>query len=1259
MSKFDTHGGYFAPKDYLKVNEGGSHEENPNGGVQIGVDPEGTPNLLEEGEPVYKDYVYSDNISAEREFLEQNNLPGKYEGKLYSKIADDILTEAEERPLDPISRNGLEALLGRLADAQEGQKQAKEQRDLEDELANLSPEELDQLEAMLAQEQPIGTDNPMYGEGPVGAQGEPGIPPEQMMGPAEPMPVEGIPMMANGGPLGKLDPFLKKRFPDEPSMQQQFEYTLLKDMVPEMPDFYPYDFKTRVKAQRAINDEISRQKFVERMRKREDVEKKIIDKLDEFDDKYLGNRFIREYERGPRVGEKKFGIFANGGPKKTMAEEIASEILARADARDRLMKGASGVDNTDFPLVTEHPDLDLALAIAQPGSVLTKAMAPSVYKGMINGISNGEPAYMFFSPMAKITGAKSALTAADISNMKWKIADYGKEITSAEAELASLKKELELIKKGGPGSRDVIKSGIEKANERIRFAKRERARLRGQLPKESSTPNAAEAETEKAAETSAKSNERTPLGHALRTAFNPLYVGNQIRKNMAGSNWKWPATIAGGAVGAVPSTVVYGGLKKLGKGVIDAYFKTPAGVDSGMLTPYTGYYSDEGMDEFNFNDEPTGSLKALGGNINRSNDSGKKNLFYEGGRPHVYRYSVTPSSMPRTESNFKMLPWIYDDYKTPWLDLDASNNLYGIIGTLDGTLYDLYGDQIMGDFPAPYADYQAYYNATSGSGATDNGSKYASTVGDSSSPASSGVVSSGSTATRGASSSRSGSIPFDRSIDGNAFEAREFYQNFLKYMLGNRDSEDSARWRQRIQDEIKRSGSSYVLKDFDDWYRLATDKNVGPVHRATEKIAQEYIDSLAGSASGNAGNGTLSYSAARIPQAPNLTLPFSGVPDKLSLPLTGPLYDINTNTGYQVEGASLGLPEFSLRNPFATTGVDPKDPLGRNMARTETEVDGVAIGHPDPFAVNSSATTGGNDVTYTGPEINPATVVGDTEKNTGSGLLPTWPRYAGAIGSGLLGLYNAFQEPDRYRAPRINLQLPEGRINLQNQVYNPIDQNMIANAQIAQGNATNRALRNSGLGASTASAVLAADNNTTGNLGTGFLQTWDANNQRRNAVIAANNQAEAQRANFDYTVDSARKQILNNAAVRNAQNDFLAQRLNYQAEGDKYTAISNQISNGLKALSGIGQENFAMNQINTNPAFLGYGVGAHGGMYYNPNTGRYERIEPIRPATAEPVSSRPPVLMSYPRDYRLELLSNPTLYPGYEMTLNGLKKKNR
>ena len=114
MRKFDTHGGYFAPQDYFRVDEGGSHEENPNGGVQVGVDPQGTPNLLEENEPVYKDFVYSDNIVADVEMLKKHNIPTKYAGKLYSEIADAFVDEAGERPNDPISNNGLNAMLVRL-----------------------------------------------------------------------------------------------------------------------------------------------------------------------------------------------------------------------------------------------------------------------------------------------------------------------------------------------------------------------------------------------------------------------------------------------------------------------------------------------------------------------------------------------------------------------------------------------------------------------------------------------------------------------------------------------------------------------------------------------------------------------------------------------------------------------------------------------------------------------------------------------------------------------------------------------------------------------------------------------------------------------------------------------------------------------------------------------------------------------------------------------------------------------------------------
>lgn len=199
MGQFDTHGGYFAPNDYIRINEGGSHEENPYGGVQLGVDPQGVPNMVEEGESIYKDFVFSDNIVADKAFLEENHLPAKFAGKLYSEIADKFVDEAEDRPNDPISNNGLNAMLLRLAECQEAQKQAEEQKQLEEELANMSPEELAELEAMLAQQE----------EAPV----EEMSPQEEMVAPVEPMPEEVVqqeavpaPMpMRCGGPMKKFD----------------------------------------------------------------------------------------------------------------------------------------------------------------------------------------------------------------------------------------------------------------------------------------------------------------------------------------------------------------------------------------------------------------------------------------------------------------------------------------------------------------------------------------------------------------------------------------------------------------------------------------------------------------------------------------------------------------------------------------------------------------------------------------------------------------------------------------------------------------------------------------------------------------------------------------------------------------------------------------------------------------------------------------------------------------------------------------------
>lgn len=118
IPNYQTHGGDFF-NGVTKINEGGTHEENPNGGIIMGVDDKGVPNLVEEGEVIYNDYVYSNRLTPDEEMLKKFNLPSKYKGKTYSYIAEDLSKESEETPLDTISKRGLQANMAKLATIQE------------------------------------------------------------------------------------------------------------------------------------------------------------------------------------------------------------------------------------------------------------------------------------------------------------------------------------------------------------------------------------------------------------------------------------------------------------------------------------------------------------------------------------------------------------------------------------------------------------------------------------------------------------------------------------------------------------------------------------------------------------------------------------------------------------------------------------------------------------------------------------------------------------------------------------------------------------------------------------------------------------------------------------------------------------------------------------------------------------------------------------------------------------------------------------
>ena len=127
-ANYAAFGGQFT-NNVTTFNNGGTHEQNPLMGIPQGVGQNGKPNLVEEGEVKYKDYIYSNRLKANTKLLEDVGLHSKYEGQTFGDIAKSIQKESEERPNDPISRNGLNDSMNKLKQAQEIVKLKKQQRE--------------------------------------------------------------------------------------------------------------------------------------------------------------------------------------------------------------------------------------------------------------------------------------------------------------------------------------------------------------------------------------------------------------------------------------------------------------------------------------------------------------------------------------------------------------------------------------------------------------------------------------------------------------------------------------------------------------------------------------------------------------------------------------------------------------------------------------------------------------------------------------------------------------------------------------------------------------------------------------------------------------------------------------------------------------------------------------------------------------------------------------------------------------------------
>ena len=135
ISNIGQHGGNFS-NGVVIINNGGTHEENPNDGIMIGKDTKGIPNMVEEGEVMFGDYIFSNRLSPTKKALKSLNLPENYTQYSFAKLAEKHSKESEERPNDPISKNGLKASLTSLRDLQEFEKAMKENKNKNKNLNN-------------------------------------------------------------------------------------------------------------------------------------------------------------------------------------------------------------------------------------------------------------------------------------------------------------------------------------------------------------------------------------------------------------------------------------------------------------------------------------------------------------------------------------------------------------------------------------------------------------------------------------------------------------------------------------------------------------------------------------------------------------------------------------------------------------------------------------------------------------------------------------------------------------------------------------------------------------------------------------------------------------------------------------------------------------------------------------------------------------------------------------------------------------------
>jgi hypothetical protein len=207
-----------SPDGLMQIQNGGTHEESPLGGVPMGTDAEGNQVLVEEGETVRKgsetDFVFSDRLRLTKQDAEEFAIDKKFVGQTFADISKKLETRSR-RKNDPIDKQTMDIQLNRLEEAQETFKQRKlaEAEEMYGGSRESSPEQSMEPPMGLPMEAQQGPSPEEMAIIQAMQQGAAGMGPQGMGQPSpEMMPPQGPPQMmnyggliyANGGPTQNL-----------------------------------------------------------------------------------------------------------------------------------------------------------------------------------------------------------------------------------------------------------------------------------------------------------------------------------------------------------------------------------------------------------------------------------------------------------------------------------------------------------------------------------------------------------------------------------------------------------------------------------------------------------------------------------------------------------------------------------------------------------------------------------------------------------------------------------------------------------------------------------------------------------------------------------------------------------------------------------------------------------------------------------------------------------------------------------------------